>query len=159
MQEKVKVAQSCPAFWDPRDYTVNGILQARILEWIAFPFSRGPSQPRNRTGVSCIAGGFFTNWAIREAFNAGDEGSVPGLGRSPGEGNGNPFQYSCLRNPGERSLQGYSPWGWKRVGHYLMTKPPPRVFKCFQIFYNLSISFCHSFVHLLICQILLNIKH
>ena len=38
------------------DYTVHGILQARILEWVAFPFSRGSSQPRNRTGVSCIAG-------------------------------------------------------------------------------------------------------
>ena len=89
------------------DYTVHGILQARILEWVAFPFSRGTSQPRDRTQVSrmhvdslptkpqgkpqntgvvslsflqrifltqesnrvsCIAGGFFTNWAIREAL-------------------------------------------------------------------------------------------
>ena len=39
----------------------------RILKWVAYPFSRGSSQPRNRTRVSCIAGGFFTNWAIREA--------------------------------------------------------------------------------------------
>ena len=39
----------------------------RILEWVAYPFSSGSSRPRNRTGVSCIAGGFFTNWAIREA--------------------------------------------------------------------------------------------
>ena len=38
----------------------------RILEWVAYPFSRGSSQPRNRTRVSCIADGFFTNWAIRE---------------------------------------------------------------------------------------------
>jgi len=38
----------------------------RILEWVAYPFSRGSSQPRNWTRVSCIAGGFFTNWAIRE---------------------------------------------------------------------------------------------
>ena len=38
----------------------------RILEWVAFPFSRGSSQSRNQTGVSCIAGGFFTNWAMRE---------------------------------------------------------------------------------------------
>ena len=43
---KVKVAQSCPTLWDPMDYTVHGILQARILEWVAFPFSRGPFQPR-----------------------------------------------------------------------------------------------------------------
>ena len=40
----------------------------RILEWVAYPFSRGSSQPRNRTGVSCIAGVFFTNWAIMEAL-------------------------------------------------------------------------------------------
>ena len=44
--------------------------------------------------------------------NAGDLGSIPGLGKSPGEGNGNPLQYSCLENPhGQRSLAGYSPWG------------------------------------------------
>ena len=48
------------------DYTVHGILQARILKWVAFPLSRGSSQHRDRTQVSCIAGGFFTNWAIRE---------------------------------------------------------------------------------------------
>ena len=46
---------------------VYGILQARILEWVAFPFSRGSSQPRCRTQVSCIAGKFFTSWATREA--------------------------------------------------------------------------------------------
>ena len=43
------------------DYTVHVILQARILEWVDFPFSRGSSQPRDRTQVSCIAGGFFTS--------------------------------------------------------------------------------------------------
>ena len=94
---------SCPTLCDPMDYTVHGILQARMLEWIAFLFSRGSSQPRslhcrqilyqlshkgspkilewvaspfssrssrprNRTRVSCIAGGFFTNWAMREAL-------------------------------------------------------------------------------------------
>ena len=42
---KVKVAQSCPTFCDPMDYTVHGILWARILEWVAFPFSRGSSNP------------------------------------------------------------------------------------------------------------------
>jgi len=86
---------------DPMDYTIHGILLARILEWVAFAFSRGSSQPRdqtqvdslpadpqgkprilewvaylfssgsfqprNWTGVFCIAGGFFTNWVIREA--------------------------------------------------------------------------------------------
>ena len=64
---KVKVAQSCPTLCDHMDYTVHGILQARILQWIAFPFSRRSSQPRDRTQVSCIAGRFFTNWASQEA--------------------------------------------------------------------------------------------
>ena len=41
------------------DYTVHGILQARILEWAAFPFSRGSSQPRDQTQISCIIGGLF----------------------------------------------------------------------------------------------------
>ena len=47
--------------------TGHGVFQARIPEWVAFPFSRGSSQPRDRTQVSCIAGGFFTSWATREA--------------------------------------------------------------------------------------------
>ena len=51
----------------PHDYTVHGVLQARILEWVAYSFSRGIFPTRNRTGISCIPGGFFTNWAIREA--------------------------------------------------------------------------------------------
>ena len=58
---KVKVTQSCLTLCDPRDYIVHGILQARILEWVAFPFSRGSSQPRDRTQVSRIAGRFFTS--------------------------------------------------------------------------------------------------
>ena len=66
--KKVKVAQLCPTLCDPVDYTVREIFQARTLEWVAFPFSRGSSKSRNRTRISCIAGGFFTNWAIREAL-------------------------------------------------------------------------------------------
>ena len=61
LKVKVKVAQSCPTLCDPMDYTVLGILQARILEWVAFPFSRGSSQPMDQTQVSCIAGRFFTS--------------------------------------------------------------------------------------------------
>ena len=56
---KVKFAHSYPTLCDPMDYTIYRILQARILEWVAFPFSSGSSQPRNRAGVSCIAGRFF----------------------------------------------------------------------------------------------------
>ena len=52
---------------DPMDCRVHGILQARILEWVAIPFSRGSSQPMDWTQVSRNAGGFFTSWATREA--------------------------------------------------------------------------------------------
>ena len=55
----VKVVQSCPNLCNPIDYTVHGILQARILEWAPFAFSRGSFQPRDRTQVSRIAGRFF----------------------------------------------------------------------------------------------------
>ena len=61
----VKVTQSCLTHCDPMDYTVHGILQARILEGVAIPFSKGSSQPRDQTQVSCTAGGFFTIWATR----------------------------------------------------------------------------------------------
>ena len=56
---KVKVTQSCLTLCNPMDYTVHGILQARILEWVAIPFSRESSQPKDRTQVSCIAGEFL----------------------------------------------------------------------------------------------------
>ena len=91
----VKVLHSCPTLCYPMDYTVHGILQASILEQVALSFSRGSSQPRDRTQVShkgshkpgvcslsllqrssqpsnptrvsCTAGWFLTNWAVREA--------------------------------------------------------------------------------------------
>ena len=56
----LKAAQSRPTHCDPTD-TVHGILQARILEWVAFPFSRGSFQPRDQTQVSHTAGRFFTS--------------------------------------------------------------------------------------------------
>ena len=58
---KVKVAQLCLTLCDPMDYTAHGIFQARILEWVVLPFSRGSFQPRDQTQVSCIAGRFFTS--------------------------------------------------------------------------------------------------
>ena len=68
----------------------------RILEWVAYPFSSGFSWPRNRTGVSCIAGGFFTNWAIREA-NAHKSEQISG------------------NSGGQKSLACCSPWGCKEL--------------------------------------------
>ena len=93
----------------------------RILEWIAYPFSRGSSWPRNQTRVSCMAGGFFTNWAIREA-PSGKEASCqnrrckrhkldPGSGRFPWRRVWQPTLFSPGEAYGKRSLSGYSPWG------------------------------------------------
>ena len=65
-------AQSCLSLCDPMDCSPPGssvhvISQTRILEWVAISFSKGSSPPRDQTWVSCLPGGFFTNWAIREA--------------------------------------------------------------------------------------------
>ena len=66
MSLKVKVAS---VSLRPHGHTVHEILQARILGWVAHPFSRGSSHPRDRTRVSCTADGFFTNWSIRKAHS------------------------------------------------------------------------------------------
>ena len=71
---KWKVTQSCLTFCNPMncclpDSSVHGIFQARILEWVTTPFSRGSSQPSDGTWVSCTAGRFFTVCATREAPN------------------------------------------------------------------------------------------
>ena len=63
------------------------------------------------------------------ACNAGDLGSIPGLGRSPGEGNGNPLQYSCLENPMDGGVWQATVHGVARVGHDLATKPPPKAWQ------------------------------
>ena len=70
---KALVAQSCPALCNsidcsPPSSCVDGILQARISEWVAIPFSWGSSQPKDQTQVSCIAGWFSTVWATREVW-------------------------------------------------------------------------------------------
>ena len=68
-----EVAQLCPTLCDPMDYSlpcssIHGIFQARVLEWIAISFSRGPSLPRDQTRVSHIAGRHLTTWATKEAL-------------------------------------------------------------------------------------------
>ena len=65
---------------DPIEYTVHGIVQARILEWVAFPVSRGSSHGRDQTQVSHIAGGFFTSLATREAQLEAQPGKATGVG-------------------------------------------------------------------------------
>ena len=77
------------ALCNPMDYTIHGILQARILELVAIPFSRGSSQPRDWTRISLIAGRFFTSWATRETQDWSGQpilspGYLPYPGMEPG---------------------------------------------------------------------------
>ena len=75
----------------------------------------------NWTDPTCL--GFPGDSAVRNLpNNAGEEGWIPGLVRSPGEGNVNPLQYLSGKSRGQRSLAGYSPWGCKRVRYDLVTK-------------------------------------
>ena len=99
------VPQSClplcnPMECSPWGSSVHGLLQARMLERVAIPFSKGSSWPRDWTYISCIAGRFFTVWAT-VVFPSG----------SPGEGNGNPHQYSCLKNSMDRGVCGLQSMG------------------------------------------------
>ena len=113
-KSSVKVTQSCLTLGDPMDYTVHGILQARILERIAFSFSRGSSQPRgfsrqeDSSWVPLPSPSIYlpsiyltTHWGFPDgstgkesACSVGDLGSIPGLGGPPGGGNGYPLDYS-----------------------------------------------------------------
>ena len=111
VKSKSEVAESCLTLSDPMDCSlpgssVHGIFQARVLEWRAIAFS-----------IILLAEfqifffkRCFINYFLQKSFpggsdgkasayNAGDPGSIPGLGRFSGEGNGNPPQYSCLENP------------------------------------------------------------
>ena len=104
-------SQSCLTLCYPMGvYTVHGILQARILEWVAFTFSRGSSQPRDRTQVFCIAGDFFTSWAMREAqeYWSGQPIPSPGDLLNPGMELGSPtLQVDSLpTEPPEKQMEG-----------------------------------------------------
>ena len=80
------MSPGCLTLHDTMDYTVHAILQARILEWVAFPFSRGSSHPSDRTQVSHIAGRFFTSWATREAQEHWSGWPIPSPGDGPNPG-------------------------------------------------------------------------
>ena len=96
MEWEAACVHLCLTLCDPTDcsppgFSVHGILQARILEWVAIPFRS--FRPRDWTQVS--SGG---SAGVEYTCNAGDLGSIPGLGRSPGEGKDYPLQYSGLEN-------------------------------------------------------------
>ena len=101
VKSEIEVAQSCPTLRNPLDCSLpgsstHGIFQARLLEWGAIAFS-------NKIPRTALLEGFpGTLLAKNPPDNAGDPGLIPGLGRSPGEGNGNPLQGSCLENPMNR---------------------------------------------------------
>ena len=136
-----EVAQLCPTLCDPMDGSlpgsaVHGIFQARILEWAAISFSRGSSQTRDRTWVSCIANRRFTFWATREVvlsksliqFSVDGQGCVPSLFDlrqnygGGNEDNGNLLQkgtqcpWSCSRPPSTHTSAGDS---WTVTGSLL----------------------------------------
>ena len=87
---------------------VHGLEEINIVKISILP----KGCPHSSVGESC-------------ACNAGDPGSIPGSGRSPGEGNGSPLQYSSLENPIDREACQITIHGIARVGHDLATKPPP----------------------------------
>ena len=100
VKSESEVVQSCLTPSDPMDYSlpgssVHGIFQARVLEWVAIAFSE--IQPQR------IYLGFPGGSVVKNSpANAGDMGWIHGSGRSPGEGNGNVLQYSCLENSMDR---------------------------------------------------------
>ena len=96
------------------DYTVHGILQARIPEWVAIPFSRGSSQPRDQTQVSLIAGGFFSSWAPREAHSSEAKGRAKSA-REYGGGDGRNEVQGPLDKPKlEGGLKMPHPARWRK---------------------------------------------
>ena len=103
------IAQSCPTLYNPTDWrppgsSVHGILQARAMEWILIPFSRGSSWPRDQTWVSCIAGRFFTIWATGKPYLGNRHGLIW-------------CWISCL---GNRSRSFYYLWGCTKVLNFTL---------------------------------------
>ena len=116
----MKVAQLCPALCNPMDCVVHEIFQARVLERIAFPFSRGSSQPKDQTQVSRIAGGFCTSWATGKPKNT----SVGSLSLLQGiflTQESNQGLLHCRRILYQLSYQGSHIFLWARLNSFLHT--------------------------------------
>ena len=127
-------AQSCPTLSDPMDcslpgFSIHGIFQARVLEWGAIAFSESELYhllnrwcwansltPLIPSFLNSNADNYYYYIIIINSCNAGDPGSIPRSGRSHGEGNGNPLQYSCLENP----MDGEKPGGLQSMGSQIV---------------------------------------
>ena len=120
MTGKVTIVQSCSSLLRPPwtvASSVHGILQARILEWVAIPFSRGSSWPRDRTQVSCIAGRFITVQATREANIPGKRWTYFKPQKQVRQINKRRLQTECLCSPQIHILKPWSPlWCYLDVG-------------------------------------------
>ena len=143
----VKSLQSCAILFDPMDcslpgFSVHGIFQARVPEWVAFSFSRGSSWSRNQIGVSCIAGGFFTTLATREApLSIGIHISPPFwtslLSPSPS------YPYRLIQSPCLSFLSHTANSHWLSILHMVMfvstllfpyISPSPPLSPCLQVY-------------------------
>ena len=127
VEEMWRVAESHSVVsYSLRSHGLHGILQARTLKWVAFPFSSRSSQPNNQTRVSCIAGEFFTNWAMREALAEekpwllSGSGSIPSIS-GPIFHQGDSYQHT-LRE-GMHCVHFRSSSSTKAAGH--MYRDPP----------------------------------
>ena len=133
-------AQLCLTIWDPMDYSppgssVHGILQARILEWVTIPFSRGSSWPRDRTRVSCIQNRFFTIWVTgkRSQLEEGNGTNQKVTYKRP-----NPLKYFVSFSLGQAfwvdtnlhfcKIRKWSPWGSKFPGTWTQQWQTPKHF-------------------------------
>ena len=130
-----EVAQLCPILCNLKDCSLpdspdHWISQARTVEWVAMSFSKESSQSIDQVCIFCISGRCFINSsavkhlpAMQEETmnNEGDVGLIPGSGRSPGERNGKPLQYSCLGNPMDREARETTVLESQSLGHDWVT--------------------------------------
>ena len=109
-------------FEDTRSLSISFLTDWMLKSAPLFTLKVWTRNKHCNAGLGRISSSFGVSDGKESACNAEDPGSIPGLGRSPGGGHGNPLQYSCLENLREqRSLAGYSPWTC-RVGHNWATK-------------------------------------
>ena len=141
------VTRSCPTLCDAMDSSTPG-LQSLTISWNSPKFMPIESvMPSNCVILCCqytihtythTHAYIYMHVGKEPAWNAGEQGLIPGSGRSSGEGNGNPLQYPRLENLMDTGTWQAAVHGIARVGHDLATKPPPYVYMCIHIKYNMK---------------------